>query len=182
MDAFEQLVAETLWHDGYWATTSVRVSLTREDLAIIERPTSPAWELDVVAYSPGRNELLVVECKSYLDSTGVTYAELKACEGRSRGRYKLFCEERLREVVLDRLLAQFAARDTCAPDAKVQLGLAVGKFKRGDEAAIRTLFAERHWMLIGPDWLRDKLKALSADSYRNQTASIVAKMLLRNSV
>src|SRR5215218_2466380 len=37
----------------------------------IGRPSSPRWELDIVAYSGRDNLLLVLECKSRLDSQGV---------------------------------------------------------------------------------------------------------------
>jgi hypothetical protein len=31
MDAFEQVVGEILWREGYWVRTSVKVELTKED-------------------------------------------------------------------------------------------------------------------------------------------------------
>ena len=64
MDAFEQLVSEILWMVGYWARTSVKVDLTKEKKVLIGRPSSPRWELDIVAYSGRDNTLRVVECKS----------------------------------------------------------------------------------------------------------------------
>lgn len=30
MDAFEQLVSEILWHNGYWVRSSVKVELTKK--------------------------------------------------------------------------------------------------------------------------------------------------------
>ena len=71
MDAFEQVVASILQRKGYWTQTSVKVELTKEEKRAIGRPSSPRWELDVVGYRGSSNELLVVECKSYLDSYGV---------------------------------------------------------------------------------------------------------------
>jgi len=41
MDAFESVVGEILWRDGYWVQTSLKVELTPEDKAAIGRPTSP---------------------------------------------------------------------------------------------------------------------------------------------
>ena len=63
MDAFEQLVSEILWMDGYWVRTSVKVELTKKEKKAIGRPSSPRWELDIVAYSGRDNLLRVVECK-----------------------------------------------------------------------------------------------------------------------
>ena len=73
MDAFEQLVSEILWMEGYWVRTSVKVELTKEEKRLIGRHSSPRWELDIcmMAYKGGENLLRVVECKSYIDSTGV---------------------------------------------------------------------------------------------------------------
>ncbi len=45
MDAFEQLVAEILWMEGYWVRTSVKVQLTKEEKRQIGRHSSPRWEL-----------------------------------------------------------------------------------------------------------------------------------------
>ena len=71
MDAFEQLVSEILWMEGYWVRTSVKVKLTPAEQRQIDRPSSPRWELDIVAYSGRDNLLKIIECKSYLDSRGV---------------------------------------------------------------------------------------------------------------
>jgi hypothetical protein len=70
MDAFEQLVSEILSMDGYWVRTSVKVDRTKPEKVLIGRPSSPRWELDIVAYSGRDNLLRLVEYKSYLDSRG----------------------------------------------------------------------------------------------------------------
>jgi hypothetical protein len=57
MDAFEQVVSEILWMKGLWVRTSVKVNLEPKDKETIGKPTSPRWELDIVAYS-GRDNLL----------------------------------------------------------------------------------------------------------------------------
>ena len=84
MDAFEKLIAEILWAEGYWVRTSVRVNLTKEEKVRIGRYSSPRWELDVVRYRGRRNALQVIECKSYLDSRGVTLAVSEQLQRRSR--------------------------------------------------------------------------------------------------
>ena len=99
MDAFEQVVSEILWMKGLWIRTSVKVDLTPEDKKAIDRPTSPRWELDIVAYSGRDNLLFVVECKSYLNSRGVTIAGLSGTDKATASRYKLFIDKKLREVV-----------------------------------------------------------------------------------
>jgi|SRR6266540_1575427 len=100
MDAFEQLVSEILWMDGYWVRTSVKVELTKEEKRLIGRPSSPRWELDIVAYNGRDNLLRVVECKSYLDSLGVQAKGFDAASDNS-ARYKLFNDPMLRDVVFE---------------------------------------------------------------------------------
>ncbi len=73
MDAFESLISMLLRHEGYWTTPSFKVELTPADKAKIGRESSPRWEIDLVAYKPSTDELLAVECKSLLDSTGVVF-------------------------------------------------------------------------------------------------------------
>lgn len=71
MDAFEQLVADIFWSEGYWVRTSVKVELIREGKIRIGKHSTPRWEIDLIAYRATTNELLALECKSYLDSGGV---------------------------------------------------------------------------------------------------------------
>ena len=169
MDAFEQLVAEILWYDGYWVQTSVRVRLSREQKYEIGRHSTPDWEIDVVGFRGTTNELIAIECKSYFDSTGVTLAELKECEGVTKGRYKLFCEPILRRVVLSQLREQFVADGLCPPGPPATLGMIAGKIKKADDEAIQSLFDHSGWILL----------QISEQSYRNHVAAVVAKILLR---
>lgn len=179
MDAFEQLVATALWAEGYWVQTSVKVALSKSDKVTIGRHSCPDWELDVVGYSGRDNRLIVVECKSYLDSTGVNDDELLPSAVPTNSRYKLFREAGLRTVILNRLSDQCIARGLCRVTPQVELGMAVGKFKNGHAAKVANRFAAEGWHLFGPDWVRERLRALSERSYSNDMASIVAKLLLR---
>jgi len=108
VDAFEAVVAMVLEGQGYWVRTSYKVALTKPEKVEIGRPSSPRWELDVVAYKPAENRLLVVECKSYLDSSGVSYRGFRTDEQEGTGRYKLFNESKTWEVVSRRLFQQLA--------------------------------------------------------------------------
>jgi hypothetical protein len=47
--AFEQVIAELLWRNGYWVQTSFKVELTKLEKIKIGRPSSPRWEIDIVA-------------------------------------------------------------------------------------------------------------------------------------
>lgn len=50
MDAFEQLAADLFWNLGYWVCTEFKVALTAHEKREINRPSSPRWEVDLVAY------------------------------------------------------------------------------------------------------------------------------------
>lgn len=73
MDAFESLVSMLLRHQGYWTTPSFKVELTKDEKVQIGRPSSPRWELDLIAYEASKNEVGAIECKSLLDSRGVHF-------------------------------------------------------------------------------------------------------------
>ena len=46
------------------------MELTKEEKREIGKPSMPRHEIDILAYKPAQSELMWVECKSYLDSTG----------------------------------------------------------------------------------------------------------------
>lgn len=176
MHAFEALIAEVLEGEGYWVRRSVKLDLTREEKKQIGRPSCPRWELDLVAYSPKKNEMLAVECKSYLDSPGVDLADLSG--GRYADRYKLFTDPTLREVVLKRLALTMNEQGLSGENPQVRLALAAGKI-RSDVDALRSHFEKNGWLLFDPLWLRGQLEQLSKGSYTNSVAAMVAKLLLR---
>jgi hypothetical protein len=91
-----------LFQSGYWVTQGFKVDLTPDEKAAIGRTTTPRWELDLVAYRGRDKHFLVVECKSYLDSTGVQAIEVIATDAH-KSRYKLFVDPILRRVVFNRL-------------------------------------------------------------------------------
>ena len=181
MDAFEQLVAEILWMDGYWVRTSVKVELTKEEKRKIGRPSSPRWELDIVAYNGRDNLLRVVECKSYLDSLGVQAKGFEATSDNA-SRYKLFNDPLLREVVFRRLQLQFYEAGFCPADPSIKLCLACGKIKESGREAIGRKFAEQGWDLWDESWLRERLKRMSEKGYENQISAVVSKLLLRGAL
>lgn len=183
MDAFEQVVGEILWREGYWVRTSVKVDLTKEEKRAIDLPTSPRWELDIVAYRARDNHLKVVECKSYLDSPGVKLGGFDANNKKESSRYKLFNKPKLREVVFGRLRPQFADSGACLPNSTVTLCLACGRIATdSDREGLRKHFAEQGWELLDEAWLRDRLNHMASGGYENQVSAVVAKLLLRGKV
>jgi hypothetical protein len=178
MDAFEQLAADIFWNEGYWVRTSVKVELTREEKVKIGKHSSPRWEIDLIAYRATSNELLALECKSYLDSGGVHAAHFLP-GSKYAHRYKLFHDPILRETVLERLRLQCAERGLCPADVKVRLGLIHGHVTSHNAPLLAEIFRNEGWLHFGPAWLRAHLGRMSDGGYENSTAAIVAKILLR---
>jgi hypothetical protein len=89
VDAFEQLVSETLWMSGFWVRTSVKVELTKEEKCLTGH-SSRRRELDMVCYNARENLLRVVECKTYTDSTEVSASAFDGSNPEHAKRSKLF--------------------------------------------------------------------------------------------
>jgi hypothetical protein len=180
MDSFEQLVAEILWREGYWVRTSVKVELTKEEKREIEIPSSPRWELDVVAYKAKENALLIVECKSYLDSRGVRFQGFDGSNTKAANRFKLFNKPTVRKVVFDRLKKQLTGLGFCSRNPSLTLCLACGRIpNEGERQKIKNHFRRKGWQLWNEIWLRDRLRSMAAGDYENHVSAVVAKLLLR---
>ncbi|MCP3379441.1 hypothetical protein NLM31_03160 [Bradyrhizobium sp. CCGUVB4N] len=178
MDAFEQVVAEILWLQGNWVRTSMKVELSKEEKRRIGRPSSPRWELDIVAYSGRDNVLSVVECKSYLDSYGVQAKgfDLTAPEA---SRYKLFNDPVLRDTVFYRLKRQLFEAGFCPDNPEIRLCLACGKIDEKSRTTIEAHFRRNRWELWDEIWLKEHLAFIAKRGYENNTSAVVSKLLLR---
>jgi len=62
VDSFEGLVKLILENEGYWVRERFKVELTKSEKRKIGKPSSPRWELDLLAYKPKQNKIFVVEC------------------------------------------------------------------------------------------------------------------------
>jgi hypothetical protein len=178
MDAFEHVVGTILEKEGFWVRTSYKVELTKAEKREIGRPSSPRWELDILAYRPGDNLLRVVECKSYLDSRGVSILGFTS-SNRFAERFKLFNDENLRTVVFRRLVAQLIDVNAIRRNPRIQLCLAAGKIVAGDFKAIQNRFDELGWLLFHPALLREELIKVARSGYDNSVAAVTAKLLMR---
>ena len=174
MDAFESLVAAILRAEGYWVESNVRVKLSPEDKRTLENYSMPNPEVDIVAYRPATDSLLVIECKSYFDSGGVHVRDLK--DGTNAQRYKMFVNARLRDMVFDRLGQQLAGAGLVTGTPKPRLGLAYGHASAHNQTQLEQHFREQGWLLLGPEQIRERVLAMASEPYDNQVASVVAKL------
>ena len=180
MDSFEQVVSELLWNQGFWVWTSFKVKLTKEDKQAIELPTSPRWELDIVAYDASSNIVHVVECKSFFDNPGVGARWISDDIPASKaGLLKLFRNDNLRKVVFSRLKQQLVEEKRCRPNPKIRLALACGHTKASNRAELRKHFDAKGWDLYDEDWLRVELKKVAKSGYDNRVSAVVAKLAYR---
>lgn len=136
-----------------------------------------------LSYTAGaENEVLVVECKSYLDSRGVLFSVFTDGAKPSE-RYKLFAKAKIREIVLGRLQRQLVERGFCPPSPRIVLCLAAGNIasdKAGrNRAALKELFAKNGWRLFDEDWLFERLTSLADAGYENDVGIMVAKLYSR---
>jgi hypothetical protein len=155
MDAFESLIAMLLRRDGYWTIPSFKVELTKAEKRKIGRFSSPRWEIDLIAFRGASNEVLAIECKSFLDSRGVVF---RSGQFDPPKRYKLFSDSDLRTVVLRRLINQLIKTGACAKNTRVRLCRAVGKIATGtNQEAMRHLFRMKGWRLFDDSWICDQL-------------------------
>ena len=179
MDAFESVIATILVREGFWVRPSYKVSLTKSEKRAIRRPSCPRWEIDVVAYRPFDNLLWIVECKSFLNSRGVSFSGLDPKTGGTN-RYKLFNKANTRKVVFGRFIKQLSESKSICDDPTTKLCLAAGKMVKSDTERLRELFERNEWLLLDPEWIRERLHFLANDGYKNAVASVTAKLLLQS--
>ncbi len=179
MDAFESIVGTILRLEGYWTHHLYHVPLTSQEKRYLERPSMPRPELDLVAYRPASNELLVVECKSFLNSPGVRASAFNDKSDPFFKRYKLFNNQPLWETVCKALVRDLRKFGACRPDPAVELCLAAGHIAtEKDRVKLHELFDEHGWRLIDDIEIAERLKAASKTAYADDVAILAAKILI----
>ena len=155
MDAFEQIVARAFEARGYWTRIGFKVDLDKATKKSLKNPSMPRPEIDVLAYRPAKQELLLIECKSYLDSVGVQHAAFAAPDSVTASRFKLFNNAPLFEAVKKQVLKQLSEEGLLLQTTpSVQLCLVAGKIYAADEPLLKQYFEERNWMFVSP--VRDR--------------------------
>lgn len=184
MDAFESIVAGLLWDEGYWTAIGYKVNLSKEAKKRLKNDSMPRPEIDILAYRARDNRLLWVECKSYLDSTGVK-AEAFGGEGaKNSERYRIFTQPEFRKEATIALLDQIVEEGRAPSKPSIFYCLVTGKIANDSERRkLHTIF-ETHedWILHDEAWVKDGLTRLAEKSYENDVAIQVAKLFLKTKV
>jgi len=181
MDAFEVVAAKIFDVRGYWTRIGVKVNLTKEQKKALGNPSMPRPEIDVVAFKPSENKLLIVECKSYLDSYGVRTTDFGNAGSKGQKRFKIFNNSALRKMVVKVLLAQLREGQMLLDaEPEIQFVLVAGKIYGDHEAELNKLFKRRGWWLVPPSEIAESIREFAKRGYENEVVTIVTKILERN--
>ena len=151
--------------------------MTKEEKRRTGKPSIPRPEIDLIAYRPRDNRLIVMEVKSFLDSPGVRVEHLQEEFDIATGGYKLFTCRLYREIVLERLLNQLKATGMLLTDPDIQLWLAPGQIYRNQTTEMSDLFKQRNWLLWPPEVIAEKLRAIALTGYAIDPFIMTAKVL-----
>lgn len=180
MDYFESLIRVLLEQKGYWTRQSFKVDLSKEEERATGKPSIPRPEIDIVAYNPKKNELLILEVKSYLDSLGVQIKHLEEKHEVATGSYKLFTCENYRNIVQRRLVEQLEDEGLVFSGASLNLGLAAGRIYQNNTLAMQKLFDLKGWRLWTPEDISADLRNIAKSGYANDPFIMSAKVLQRS--
>lgn len=178
MNAFETIVGQYLEAKGYWVRHSVKVIISTDEKREIGSPTMPRPEIDLVALGVEKNELILIEAKSLLDSQYGVYIEAFTDDkNRDKDRYKLFTNPKFREIVTRQLRKEYLDQGLINDDTAIRYGLAAGRIR--DEGEIKEHFLKNGWMLFMPQDIKRTLSELSKKSWEDDVVTMTAKLLLR---
>lgn len=179
MGHFEGIVAMLLEAEGYWVQRSFKVNVTLEEKRAIGNHSIPRPEIDLLALHFQRNEVIALEVKSFLDSTGVKLSDLTKAHDVPDGRYKLFTSARYRAIVFHRLQQDLIERGMANEHTRIRLGLAAGNVHQRKEDDVRSVLDENDWFFWSPTDIKNKVQAQARRGYENDAAVITAKILMR---
>jgi len=182
MNAFEDIIKLYLEEEDYWVRQSVKVHhITKEDKRRLNNYSMPTPEIDLVAFNMVKNELLLVEVKSLLDSYGVHYEAVSGIDERDRDGYKLFWWDLYREIITERLREEYLDRKLINKKTKINYALAAGHIhspENEQSKSIRDYFLKQKekWILFSPKDIKDKIKKLSRKGWEDNIIIMTSKL------
>ncbi len=204
MEAFESLCERVLREAGYWVIPGIYIELDRKTKESLDEEIAakyagrpifknfPRTQLDLVAYKPARHELLIIECKSYLDSKGVSVKDFPFSSRRVTAapndqkavagfkRYKLFQHPEYLDAVSKQLIKNLTALSMLNPGCvpRTKLVLFSGKVADKSTIPIRKQFAIHGLKFVSPQVIIRGLIRLRKLGYHNDPIVMTAKLLL----
>lgn len=179
MDYFESICKTLLEKEGYWVKQSYKIELTREDKIKLNSPSLPRLEIDLIAFNYKKNELLVLEVKSFFDSGGVMLRDLQKEHLYPEGRYKLVTCQNYREIVERQIKKVLFDTGLVPENIQTKFGLIFGNVRVADDAGIRHFCTENNWFYWSPQDVQEKVLNLASNKYENDPCVITAKILNR---
>lgn len=176
MDAFEHIVARIFECRGYWVKIGYKVELSAAEKRKLGKPYIPRPEIDVLAYKPEAQELLLIECKGFM--SGVLFESLANAKSRDAHRYQLFHNSALRKMLRGNLVKQLTAQGLLPQSGcKSQLCLAAARISPADDPKLEKLFKKKQWRLFTPANIVDGLEQLRKTKRENDVVTMVTKLL-----
>ena len=179
VNAFESIVKLYLEEEGYWVRQSVKAHISKEDKVALSLPSMPTPEIDLVALNVKKNELLLIEAKSLLDSYGVYYEAVADGKDTLAERYRLFTNRKFREVVTKALREDYLERGLINEKTKINYALAAGHIHSGNEPSIAKYFSDNGWKLFTPEQIKEKVRQLSTKGWEDDLITMTAKLILK---
>ena len=179
MDCFEQVVAKLIEQNGKWIRHNVRINITKEEKRLIGSPNMPRPEIDIVAYDVSTNMLELWEVKSFLDSKGVRYNDIRTEYTVTKGKYKLLTSPNYRKIITNKLKKEWIEKGLIKKDTKIIYGFAIGNVNLKDEEKIKNHLQKRKWLFKLPNDILNELKSLEKEGYEDNLITIVTKIILR---
>jgi hypothetical protein len=176
MDAFEHIVGLYLQEKNYWTRHSVKVELTKAEKAKIDLPTIPRPEIDLVAYNPVSDTLVLIEAKSYLNSSGVTIGGLSGTDSRTKDRYRLLNNKTYQKVVTDRLVENFVKNKIIKKSTKVKYALAAGHVQPKSLLAVSKYLKNNDYLYFDPIDIKQTIKNLAQRGWDDNIITVTAKL------
>lgn len=178
MNAFEDIIALYLEEEGYWVRQSVKLeNITKEDKKTLNNPTMPRPEIDIVALNVKRNELLLLQVKSFLHSQGLWFDVVASDKWANSKHYRLFNDEKFRKLISERIFEAYLNKGLINRITKINYGMAIGKIHTGDESSFNRHFAQNGWLLITPDEIRNKVKTWADKGWEDNLVFTTAKLV-----
>ena len=183
MNAFELIVEGLFRAQGYWTIIDYKVKLEGNEKKEIQIPSMPRPELDILAYKVQTNELIWIECKSYIDSGGVKLESFVYKDDPGYNRYKVFNFQTYREVISKALIRQTVQDGLTLANPTLKYCLVAGNTRsQQNREAIKKHFESNGWLFFAEDWLNTQLEKYKELPYEDNVAIMMAKLLLKNSL
>jgi hypothetical protein len=81
-------------------------------------------------------------------------------------RFKLFNEDTLRKVVINRIVMRLRALGLVNKNQKTKLCLVAGNIDKRTKVEVMKFFKEQDWLIFDDEWLRKELTELSNSGMR----------------